>query len=57
VKGGEIMSNEVEPVFETLVFKLPFLILGIAIGMAVVWVALQWVPAVAGPIFRGIAGG
>ncbi len=48
------MSDEVEPVVATLVFKLPFLVLGIAIGMSIVWVALQWVPAVAGPILRGI---
>jgi hypothetical protein len=40
------------PIMGTLLFKLPFLILGIAIGMAVVWVGLQWVPAVAAPILR-----
>lgn len=46
------MSDEVEPLVETLVVKLPFLLLGVAIGMGIVWVALQWVPAVAGPILQ-----
>ena len=28
----------------TLKIKLPFFILGVIIGQAVVWVSLQWVP-------------
>jgi hypothetical protein len=48
------MTEEVDPVIGTLAFKLPFLILGIAIGMGVVWVSLQWVPAVALPILRSV---
>ena len=40
------MSDEDEPIGPTLLLKLPFLILGILIGMAVVWLAFQWVPDV-----------
>ena len=29
----------------TFIYKIPFMILGIATGMGTVWVALQWVPA------------
>ncbi len=46
------MSEEYYPVVGTLLFKLPFLVLGVAIGMGVTWTALQWVPAVAAPILR-----
>lgn len=38
------MSDEEEPIVGTLILKLPFLVLGVAIGMGVVWVAFQWVP-------------
>ena len=38
------MSDEEEPIVGTLILKLPFLVLGVAIGMAVVWVAFKWVP-------------
>jgi hypothetical protein len=46
------MAEEDYPIIGTLLFKLPFLVLGVALGMGVVWVALQWVPAVATPILR-----
>lgn len=39
------MSDETGAFKPTLIYKIPFLILGIAIGMGTVWVALQWVPA------------
>ena len=38
------MNIEQDSFASTIVYKIPFLILGIAIGMASVWVALQWVP-------------
>ena len=31
-------------VASTLTYRIPFLILGIAIGMFTVWVALKWLP-------------
>ena len=37
-------EREEEPIVATLLWKLPFFILGVALGMAIVWVALQWVP-------------
>ncbi len=39
------MTDDSDSFVPTLIYKIPFLILGIAIGMAAVWVALQWVPA------------
>lgn len=39
------MSDETGSFVPTFIYKIPFLILGIAIGMGTVWVALQWVPA------------
>ncbi len=39
------MSDESGSFTPTFIYKIPFLILGIAIGMGTVWVALQWVPA------------
>ncbi len=48
------MSEENFTIAETLLFKLPFLFIGFAIGMGVVWVALQWVPAVAAVALRGM---
>jgi len=40
------MSDDGSGTFRTtFIYKIPFLILGIAIGMGTVWVALQWVPA------------
>lgn len=39
------MNIEQDSFTSTIVYKIPFLILGIAIGMLSVWVALQWVPA------------
>ena len=39
------MSDESNSFLPTFIYKIPFLILGVAIGMAIVWVALQWVPA------------
>ena len=38
------MSNDAEPIIPTLILKIPFFVLGVAIGMAIVWVAFQWVP-------------
>jgi|KBSMisStandDraft_5_1062788.scaffolds.fasta_scaffold139708_2 hypothetical protein len=41
------MSNEFDEsysVASTFIYKIPFLLLGIAVGMLVVWVALHWVP-------------
>lgn len=38
------MNDDSEPIVSTLVLKLPFFVLGVAIGMAIVWIALQWVP-------------
>ena len=38
------MTDDAEPIVATLAVKLPFFILGVAIGMAVVWVAFQWIP-------------
>lgn len=38
------MTDDSEPIVSTLVLKLPFFILGVAIGMAIVWVAILWVP-------------
>ena len=51
------MSENEEPIIPTLIIKLPFFILGVALGMSVVWVALQWVPAAALPALRAIAAG
>ena len=36
--------NDDEPMLHTLMMKVPFLFLGLAIGMISVWVAFQWVP-------------
>jgi len=38
------MSDEPEPIVGTLILKLPMFVFGVAIGMAVVWVAFKWVP-------------
>lgn len=38
------MSDESDSFASTFKYKIPFLILGIFIGMLTVWVALQWVP-------------
>lgn len=50
-------DNVEEPILGTLILKMPFFVLGVAIGMAVVWVALMWVPGVAEPILRAINAG
>lgn len=39
------MSDESDSIASTFKYKIPFFVLGVAIGMLVVWVALQWVPA------------
>ena len=39
------MSKETGAFTPTFIYKIPFLILGVAMGMGTVWVALQWVPA------------
>jgi hypothetical protein len=39
------MTDESDSIASTIIYKIPFLILGIAIGMATVWLALQWAPA------------
>jgi hypothetical protein len=38
------MSETTEPVLGTLLFKAAFFVLGVATGMAIVWLAFQWVP-------------
>lgn len=38
------MNDDSEPIVSTLALKFPFFVLGVAIGMAIVWIALQWVP-------------
>jgi hypothetical protein len=38
------MTDDSEAIVSTLVLKLPFFVLGVAIGMAIVWAALLWVP-------------
>ena len=40
------MSDDLEPVLPTLAFKLPFFVLGVVLGMVIVWIALLWVPGV-----------
>ena len=47
-------ENAEEPIVRTLILKVPFFVLGVAIGMAIVWLALIWVPVVAEPILRAI---
>lgn len=39
------MTDESDMFAATFKYKIPFLILGVAIGMAIVWVALQWAPS------------
>ena len=53
------MSDDIdaEPILGTLILKIPFFVLGVAMGMAVVWVALMWVPDAAEPILRAIKAG
>lgn len=48
------MSQEVEPIGETLIVKLPFFIIGVALGMLIFWVALQWVPSATMASLQGI---
>jgi hypothetical protein len=38
------MNDDSEPIVATLALKFPFFVLGVAIGMAIVWIALQWIP-------------
>lgn len=38
------MTEEFDRIPATIKYKIPFLLLGVATGMLVVWVALQWVP-------------
>jgi len=46
-----------EQIGPTLMYKVPFFLLGVLLGMCVVWVALQWVPGAAAPALRAIAAG
>jgi len=39
------MTEESDLIASTFKYKIPFFVFGVAIGMFVVWVALQWVPA------------
>lgn len=48
------MTDESDMFAATFKYKIPFLILGIAIGMLVVWVALQWVPVAAVNAFNAV---
>ncbi len=36
--------DESDTVQATFKYKLPFFVLGVAVGMFAVWVAMQWVP-------------
>ena len=48
--------DESESIASTFKYKIPFLVLGIAIGMLVVWVALQWVPGALAPAIEAVNG-
>jgi hypothetical protein len=50
-------DNAEEPIVGTLILKVPFFVIGVAMGMAVVWLALMWVPDAAEPILRAIRAG
>lgn len=51
------MSEDMAPpVLPTLAFKLPIFLLGVAIGMAVFWVALLWVPAAMRQVASAVGG-
>jgi hypothetical protein len=50
-------DNNVEPIVETLIVKLPFFVIGVAIGMAIVWVALQWVPSATQQALQAVGAG
>lgn len=39
------MSDDSDSITSTFKYKIPFFILGVVIGMLLVWIALQWVPA------------
>ena len=39
-----LMTDDSDTVESTIKYKIPFLVLGIAIGMLAVFVALKWVP-------------
>ena len=38
------MTEEWETVASTLKYKIPFFVIGVLVGMGVVWLAFQWVP-------------
>ena len=38
-------DNDQEDVLSTLIIKVPFLLLGIALGMLTVYVGMQWIPS------------
>jgi hypothetical protein len=46
-----------EPIVETLILKVPFFIVGVLVGMAIVWIALQWVPGAAQQALNNIGAG
>jgi hypothetical protein len=47
------MSEDPDPILWTLMWKLPFFMAGVALGMAIVYVALQWVPEATVKAFGG----
>lgn len=52
----DISSDDLEPLIPTLTQKLPFFILGIAIGMAVVWIAFLWIPGAMSQAVSALSG-
>jgi hypothetical protein len=49
------MSDEPE-IVGSLIVKLPIFVFGVALGMAVVWVAFQWVPGAMRDALATVAG-
>jgi hypothetical protein len=40
------MSDDPDALENIIKYKIPFFALGVAVGMALVWIAFQWVPGV-----------
>lgn len=51
-----MVEHDPEAILPTLAVKLPFFIIGVAIGMGVVWVALQWVPGALAQALASVGG-
>ena len=49
-------TEDPEDIGPTLLLKLPFFFLGVAIGMGIVWVAFQWVPGMLNQAASAISG-